>query len=147
MNIEERRLQVEQQKQARVEHKARAEAQLAELTELASQVLRYEFVLTLVDKQQTPAQRRAHEPIGQSNRWHTTCTIAGMTPAEFVTKFDLAQYMFDGFDQFGWFYTKKEALARHTKDCTEEFVRIMSRLNWDRCFDFETIMTTLKAGN
>ena len=70
-----------------------------------------------------------------------------MTPAEFVTKFDLAEYMFHGFDQFGWFYTKKQALARHTEDCTEEFVRIMSRLNWDRCFDFETIMTTLKAGN
>ena len=59
MNIEERRLEVEQQKQARAEYKARVIAELAELTELAPQVLRYGVVLTMVDKQQTPAQRRA----------------------------------------------------------------------------------------
>ena len=117
--------------QIRAERKAKAEAELVELTELAEKVLQYEAPCTMVDKAQTPAQRRAHEPIGQSKRWHATCTIAGMTPAEFVIKFDLAEYMYEGFDQFGWFYTKKRAVARLAEDCTEEFVRIMSRLRRD----------------
>ena len=147
MNIEERRLEVEQQKQARAEHKARVIAELAELTELAPQVLRYGVVLTMVDKQQTPAQRRAHEPITQSKRWHATCLIAGMTQDEFVTKFDIWDATNgDVFDKSQRHYTQKSALAYHTEACTDEFVRIMTLLRRDRPDTFETIMTTLKAG-
>lgn len=131
--------------QARAERKAKAEAELAELTELAEKVLQYEATFTMVNKQQTPAQRRAHEAIGQSKRWSATCKIAGITPSEFVTKFDLAEYMYEGFEQFGWFYTKKQALARHAEDCTDEFVRIMSRLRKDcRPETFAEIVTALE---
>jgi hypothetical protein len=148
MNIEERRLEVEQQKQARAEHKARVAVELAELTELAPQVLKYEVVLTMVDKQQTPAQRRAHEPITQSKRWHATCKIAGMTQDEFVAEFDIWDATYgDVFDKSQRYYTQKEALAQHTEACAEEFVRLMSKVRWQMPDTFETIMTTLKAGN
>ena len=146
-NITEWRAEHQAKADAKAERKAKAEAELAELTELAQKVLQYEATFTMVDKLQTPAQRRAHEPIGQSKRWHATCTIAGMTPSEFLTKFDLAEYMYEGFEQFGWFYTKKQALTRHAEDCTEEFVRIMSRLRWDQPAEFAEVVTALKDIN
>jgi len=130
--------------QARAERKAKAEAELAELTELAEKVLQYEATFTMVNKQQTPAQRRAHEPITQSKRWSATCKIAGMTEAEFGEKFDVFMVIHGGiFDLSGSQYTKKQALANHIEACTEEFVRFMTCLRWQQPDTFAEIVTAL----
>jgi len=130
--------------QARAERKAKAEAELAELTELAEKVLQYEATFTMVDKAQTPAQRRAHEPIGQSKRWHASVKIAGMTSMEFGAKFDVVMVIEHFvFQSEGWCYTKKQALAQQAECSTEEFVRFMSVLRWDQPAEFAEIVTAL----
>lgn len=151
MNIEERRLQARQWAEQRAsqlaDRKHREDTLLAEITELAAQVLQYGLVLTMADKVQTPAQRRAHEPIGQSKRWSATCTIAGMTETEFAIKFNVHEDMrFKICDHSVWHYTQKQALASHAETCTEEFIRLMSVLSWLKPEIYTQITTTLKAG-
>lgn len=134
--------------QIRAERKTKAEAELTQLTELAEKVLQYGSILTMVDKLQTPEQRRAHEPITQSKRWSATCKIAGMTQTEFEVKFQVGEdTMFNIYDLSVWHYTRKQALASHAEACSEEFVRLMTVLRWQKPDIFAQILAYLKDIN
>ena len=124
----------------RAEQKAKAKRELAELTELAERVLSYETTFTMVDKVQTPAQRRAHEPIGQSKRWIAHAKIGGLTVEEFTTMFgvwmEVLHYEFEGCYK----YTQKEAKATLSDACATEVIRFMSYLRWQQPEKFAEIM-------
>ena len=123
-----------------------------ELTQLAHQVLEYTSAFVMVDKLQTPQQRRAHEPITQAKRWGASVKIAGMTSMEFGEMFDI---LYDikhcEFLPTDGAYSKKQAIANMAESAINEFVRFMTYASYD-CDNFPQIVEYLnnyntKAGN
>jgi hypothetical protein len=123
-----------------------------ELIQLANHVLEYTTAFVMVDKLQTPQQRRAHEPITQAKRWGASVKIAGMTSLEFGEKFGCnSDIKHHELSPIGGAYTKKQAIANMAESATTEFVRLMTLASYD-FENFEQMMEYLnnynmKAGN